>query len=122
MSNIIDFNKKLHEKREQETWAITDDMIKDLYEKIKQIEENKTPIEKGIDAAGIELTKHVINAIYELGGDAEDEDLSNDMIFVSMLFTAALTEYFTKEYRESNGEKNTMYEWFDKMTEDTFPV
>ena len=44
------------------------------------------------------------------------------MIFISMLFSSALEEYFTKNYSGSNGNDNSVYKWLDAIREDIGPM
>lgn len=74
-------------------------------------------IASDIDTATIDFTRFIISKVYDLGADAEDAELADDMIFITMLFTAALTEYFSGTYERSDGIDNTMYRFLKEMKE-----
>lgn len=65
---------------------------------------------KQVDESGTALTKFLITTLYELGIDPKDEKISEDMIFITMLFNSALEEYFTSNNEITNGKKNALYQ------------
>lgn len=116
MTNVVNIND--YRKPSYDFDDITDIQIDNLLDMIKEMEEKKTDIQKTVDAASIEFQKNMIATMYNLGADPNDEMLSHNMIMVSMLFSAALTEYFTNEYAKTYGESNSMYYWLEQMTEE----
>lgn len=122
MSNIVnlnDFRNKVTtpiEPIDLIDWELIDpEKIMRLYNDI--LGTKVDGIEADIDEATIEFTRFVISKLYDMGADAEDAELADDMIFITMLFTAALTEYFNGTYERSDGSDNTMYRFLKEMKE-----
>jgi len=119
MSNIVnlnDFRRKSAIPASEIDWELIDpEKIMRLYNDILSVKVDG--IEADIDEAAIDFTRFVISKVYNMGADAEDAELADDMIFITMLFTAALTEYFSGTYDRSDGTDNTMYRFLKEMKE-----
>jgi hypothetical protein len=119
MSNIVnlnDFRRKSAITATEIDWELIDpEKIMRLYNDI--LGAKVDDIEADIDDATIEFTRFVISKLYDMGADAEDAELADDMIFITMLFTAALTEYFNGAYERSDGNDNKMYRFLNEMKE-----
>mgnify|MGYP000140659052 FL=1 len=119
MSNIVnlnDFRRKSTTPTAEIDWELVDpEKIMRLYNDILNVKVDG--IEADIDTATIDFTRFIISKVYDLGADAEDAELADDMIFITMLFTAALTEYFSGTYERSDGIDNTMYRFLKEMKE-----
>lgn len=119
MSNIVnlnDFRRKSATPAAEIDWELVDpEKIMRLYNDILNVKVDG--IEGDIDEAAIDFTRFIISKVYDLGADAEDAELADDMIFITMLFTAALTEYFSGTYERSDGIDNTMYRFLKEMKE-----
>lgn len=119
MSNIVnlnDFRRKSATPTVEIDWELVDpEKIMRLYNDILNVKVDG--IEADIDTATIDFTRFIISKVYDLGADAEDAELADDMIFITMLFTAALTEYFSGTYERSDGIDNTMYRFLKEMKE-----
>lgn len=119
MSNIVnlnDFRRKSATPTAEIDWELVDpEKIMRLYNDILNVKVDG--IEGDIDEAAIDFTRFIISKVYDLGADAEDAELADDMIFITMLFTAALTEYFSGTYERSDGIDNTMYRFLKEMKE-----
>lgn len=121
MSNIVnlnDFRRKsatpMHTA--EIDWELVDpEKIMRLYNDILNVKVDG--IEGDIDEAAIDFTRFIISKVYDLGADPEDAELADDMIFITMLFTAAFTEYFSGTYERSDGTDNTMYRFLKEMKE-----
>ena len=122
-NNIVNFNDyKQRNTKPQPDWNVTleDSLANMSSEKLMKLYNdimNDDSIEGQIQDAGLDFTRFVIGKVYELGADAEDKTLSDDMIFITMLFSAALEEYFTGNYENSNGDDNPMYRFLLEMKE-----
>lgn len=122
-NNIVNFSDyKQRNTKPQPDWNVTlEDSLADISsEKLMKLYNdimNDDSIEAQISDAGLEFTRFVISKVYDLGADAEDKTLSDDMIFITMLFTASLEEYFTGNYENSKGEDNPMYRFLLEMKE-----
>ena len=119
MSNIVnlnDFRRKSATPTAEIDWELVDpEKIMRLYNDILNVKVDG--IEGDIDEAAIDFTRFIISKVYDLGADAEDAELADDMIFITMLFTAALTEYFSGTYERSDGIDNKMYRFLKEMKE-----
>lgn len=119
MSNIVnlnDFRRKSATPTTEIDWELVDpEKIMRLYNDILNVKVDG--IEGDIDEAAIDFTRFIISKVYDLGADAEDAELADDMIFITMLFTAALTEYFSGTYERSDGVDNTIYRFLKEMKE-----
>lgn len=120
MSNVINLDEYRNKTTEIEFTPIDFSGIdpvkmKKLFDDIMNTE---TSIESDIRERGVELTRHIITSLYDMGADPQDPKLADDMIFISMLFTSALEEYFTKNYSESDGIENSVYRFLDDIRED----
>lgn len=119
MSNIVnlnDFRRKSEISAAEIDWELIDpEKIMRLYNDILGAEVDG--IEADIDEATIEFTRFVISKLYDIGADPEDTELADNMIFITMLFTASLTEYFNGTYKRSDGNDNTMYRFLNEMKE-----
>ena len=119
MSNIVnlnDFRRKSATPAAEIDWEQVDpEKIMRLYNDILNVKVDG--IEGDIDEAAIDFTRFIISKVYDLGADAEDAELADDMIFITMLFTAALTEYFSGTYERSDGVDNTIYRFLKEMKE-----
>lgn len=119
MSNIVnlnDFRRKSATPTAEIDWELVDpEKIMRLYNDILNVKVDG--IEGDIDEAAIDFTRFIISKVYDLGADAEDAELADDMIFITMLFTAALTEYFSGTYERSDGVDNTIYRFLKEMKE-----
>jgi len=121
MSNIVnlnDFRRKSAISAAEIDWELIDpEKIMRLYNDILGNRVDDVARFQDIDDATIEFTRFVISKLYDMGADAEDAGLADDMIFITMLFTAALTEYFDGTYERSDGSDNTMYRFLNEMKE-----
>jgi len=121
MSNIVnlnDFRRKSAISAAEIDWELIDpEKIMRLYNDILGNRVDDVARFQDIDDATIEFTRFVISKLYDMGADAEDAELADDMIFITMLFTAALTEYFDGTYERSDGSDNTMYRFLNEMKE-----
>ena len=119
MSNIVnlnEFRRKSATPTAEIDWELVDpEKIMRLYNDILNVKVDG--IEGDIDEAAIDFTRFIISKVYDLGADAEDAELADDMIFITMLFTAALTEYFSGTYERSDGVDNTIYRFLKEMKE-----
>ena len=114
--NLHDFRRKSATPTVEIDWELVDpEKIMRLYNDILNVKVDG--IEADIDTATIDFTRFIISKVYDLGADAEDAELADDMIFITMLFTAALTEYFSGTYERSDGIDNTMYRFLKEMKE-----
>ena len=110
--NISDYQKR-HEYTD--ITNLSQDAIQRL---LKDILETPNNIQDDIRDAGLEFTRNVINLLHTIGADPEDEILSDDMIFISMLFSSALEEYYTAAYERNKG--NEFYRYLIDMKEGIF--
>lgn len=116
MSNIVNIDD--YRKKEPEFFDITNMPAEKLMQLYEDIMNSESDIDKIIREAGQELTRSIINTLIELGAEPDEKNLQQDMIFVTMLFTAGLEEYFTGRHKK--GEGNTMYEYLEAMREGVF--
>lgn len=116
MSNIVNIDD--YRKKEPEFFDIANMPAEKLMQLYNDIMNSESDIDKVIREAGQEITRSIINTLVELGAEPDEENLQQDMIFVTMLFTAGLEEYFTGRHKK--GEGNTMYEYLEAMREGVF--
>lgn len=117
-NNIVsleDFRKSREVDYEIDFSNVDPEKLMRLYEDIMNT--NPDTVERDIEHTTIEFTRFVIARLYDIGADPEDPTLSDNMIYITMLFTAALTEYFTGTYEESNGNENILYKYLNDMRE-----
>lgn len=105
--NIADYRKS----KEDILANIDMDKLMRLYDDVM----NSGNIHDIIEHATIEFTRNIITQMYEMDIDPADEKIADDMVFVTMLFTAVIEEYFTGRYDASDGEENTMYRIIEDM-------
>lgn len=120
MSNVINLEEYRKKEECYDISAFDFDGIDPVKMKklFNDIMNSEPTIESSIRESGVELTRHIITSLYEMGADPQDPKLADDMIFISMLFSSALEEYFTKNYSGSNGTDNSVYKWLDAIRED----
>lgn len=102
--NIEDFRKKKEFDVEIDLDMIDQEKLMKLYNDVMQSDS----IHDTIENATIDFARSVISQLYELDIDPEDE-IAEDMVFLTMLFTAVLDEFYTGRYESSGGTENTIY-------------
>ena len=117
MSNIVNIDD-YRKKQSEFNFDIANMDPEKLMQIYNDIMNSESDIDKIIREAGQEITRSIINTLIELGAEPDEENLQQDMIFVTMLFTAGLEEYFTG--RHGKGEGNNMYEYLEAMREGVF--
>lgn len=95
--NIVqldDFRKSKHNDIDWST--VLDADPEKLKKLIKDIMESEETIEEKVRESGFEITRMLITELYDIGADPQQEQLADDIIFITMLYTSALEEYFTQ--------------------------
>jgi len=112
MSNIVNLDEYRNSHQQDFDWdKIDPDKMMKLFEDIMGSDDTETEI----DSATIDFTRFIISKMYDMGADPEDAKLADDMIYITMLFTSALTEYFTGEHENSDGINNVMYKYLNDI-------
>lgn len=104
MSNVVNLDDFRKEQSDFDFDKLDPEKIAKLFHDIMNSPDTITDT---IRESGVELTRNIITNLYEIGADPQDKVLADDMIFVTMMFTAALEEYFTGAY--AKGEGNEFY-------------
>jgi hypothetical protein len=63
------------------------------------------------------MSRFLIGHLYSVDVDPAGS-ISDDMVFISMLFESAIREHKTGEYERSSGQMNTFYKHFNKIRDD----
>ena len=108
--NLSDFRKQKHNDID---WSsVLDADPEKLKKLIKDIMEHEQTIEEKVRESGVEITRMLITELYDIGADPQQEQLADDMIFITMLYTSAVEEFFTKA-----NEKKTGNEFYQHLIE-----
>lgn len=112
MSNIVKLNDYRKTASDKNILSDIDPAkLAKLYEDIMQGDSVHVTIED----ATVDFARAIIAQLFEIGIDPEDAAISDDMVFITMLFTAALEEFYTGRHDSSGGEENTMYRYLKEM-------
>lgn len=104
--NIVqldDFRKAKHGDIDWST--VLDADPEKLKKLIKDIMEHEQTVEEKVRESGVEITRMLITELYDIGADPQQEQLADDMIFITMLYTAAVEEFFTKANEKKKGNE-----------------
>lgn len=113
MSNVVNLDEFRKSKTQDIDWTIVLDADPDkLKELLKDIMEHEQTIEEKVRDSGVEITRALITELYDIGADPQQEQLADDMIFITMLYTSAVEEFFTKA-----NEKKTGNEFYQHLIE-----
>lgn len=114
---IIDlkmYRENLENSEIDNLWSTaSDEKIMKLYNDIMANEPND--LEEIIEESCNVFTRATITELYDIGADPGQSDLSEDIIFITMLYHSAINEYFKGEYADSEGIENPMYRYLDMM-------
>ena len=106
MSNIVNLDDFRTIPKNDTDWA---DAIKYDPEKLKRlindIMESEPTVEEKVRESGVEITRMLITELYDIGADPQQEQLADDMIFITMLYTSAIEEFFTKANKNKTGNE-----------------
>jgi hypothetical protein len=119
MGNIIDLNEfrnaKLAEPSDFDWDKIDPAKLMNLYNDLMNT--NGADVHTIMDTIMIDFSRFIITCMYDAGIDPEDPQLSQDLIFISMLINSAIEEYYKDSFAQSNGIENTMYRFLKQMKE-----
>ena len=106
MSNIVNLDEFRKSKNQDIDWSTVLDADPEKLKKlIKDIMEHEQTVEEKVRESGVEITRMLITELYDIGADPQQEQLADDMIFITMLYTAPVEEFFTKaNHRETGNE------------------
>ena len=104
--NVVKLDDFRKAKQGDIDWSTVMDANPDKIKKLlKDIMEHEQTIEEKVRESGVEITRMLIAELYSIDADPQQEQLADDMIFITMLYTAAVEEFFTKaNYREKGNE------------------
>lgn len=115
--NIIDLKqyRETLEKNEDRNnlWSeASDEKLMKLYNDIMNSDDD---IDSVIEESSNHFTRATVNELYEIGADPVQQELSQDVVLITMLYQAAIDEYFKGKYAMSDGVENPMYRFLNIM-------
>jgi hypothetical protein len=127
--NIINFSDIVKSKNkkilEEDFWKNLDEIISETYDFTsgqKGTQDIPWPscepdeMEYILDNSPIvRITNFVITDLYAAGDDPSEQELSDDMIIIAMLYESAILESKTKSHKKSSGDLNAFYRHFDSI-------
>ena len=112
---VLDDYRKSKEK-EDKCWAAIMNADPEKVKKlIADIMRDEPTIEEKINDSTISVTRMLINELYQMQANPEDAQLADDMAFITMLYTAAVEEFFTEANKNKTG--NEIYQYLVDMKE-----
>jgi len=114
--NIVQLDDFRKAKHDDIDWKSVLDADPDKLKKLlKDIMEHEQTIEEKVRDSGVEITRMLITELYDIGADPQQEQLADDMIFITMLYTSAVEEFFTKANEKKTG--NEFYQHLKELKE-----
>jgi hypothetical protein len=114
--NVVKLDDFRNAKPSEVDWSTVLDADPEKLKKLlKDIMEHEQTIEEKVRDSGVEVTRMLITELYDIGADPQQEQLADDMIFITMLYTAAVEEFFTKANEKQKG--NEFYQHLKELKE-----
>ena len=127
--NIINFSDIVKAKNdegfEEDFWKTLDDIIRETHDySTNQIGVKDVPwpsyepdeLEYILNNSPTSRMAHfVISDLYSDGNDPREQELSDDMIIITMLYESAILESKTQSYKKSSGDLNPFYRHFNEI-------
>lgn len=114
--NVVKLDDFRKAKSSEPDWlTVLDADPEKLKKLLKDIMEHEQTVEEKVRESGVEVTRMLITELYDIGADPQQEQLADDMIFITMLYTSAVEEFFTKANEKQKG--NEFYQHLKELKE-----